>query len=156
MNLKRFKIPSGEITNLPYLRFVGSQKKPIILSTGMSNIDEIGNAINHLILSGSKMESITILHCTTEYPAPLNDINLRAINTLRNRFNVSVGYSDHTLGIEVSLAAVAMGATIIEKHLTLDKSDTTIRDHALSLTPNEFKQMVDIGKAIYKINKYTN
>ena len=141
INIKRFKIPSGEITNLPYLRFIGAQKKPIILSTGMSNIDEIGNAIFQLTNSGAELKNITILHCTTEYPAPLEDINLNAINTIRNKFNVSVGYSDHTLGIEISLAAVALGATIIEKHLTLDRN-LEGPDHFSSLEPEEFKLLV--------------
>ncbi len=149
INIKRFKIPSGEITNLPYLRFIGAQKKPIILSTGMSNLDEIGNAIFQLTKSGAELKNITILHCTTEYPAPLEDINLNAINTIRNKFNVSVGYSDHTLGIEISLAAVALGATIIEKHLTLDRN-LEGPDHFSSLEPKEFKLLVQGVRNISK------
>ena len=142
LNLKRYKIPSGEINNLPYLRLVGSQKKPVILSTGMSNINEIGEAINILILSGTKKEDITVLHCTTEYPAPINEVNLRAMNTIKNTFKIKVGYSDHTLGIDVSLAAVALGAVVIEKHLTLDR-DLSGPDHKASLEPNQFKSLVE-------------
>ena len=149
LNVKRYKIPSGEITNLPYLRFVASQKKPIILSTGMSNIREIGNALDELIVSGVKNEEITILHCTTEYPAPLEDVNLNAMTTIRNKFQIKVGYSDHTLGTEVSLAAVALGATIIEKHLTLDRN-LNGPDHKASLEPDEFFNLV---KGIRKISK---
>ena len=141
LDLKRYKIPSGEITNLPYLRMVGKQNKPIILSTGMSNMDEIEMALNQLLISGSKKEDITILHCTTEYPAPLHDVNLRAMNTIRNKFDTKVGYSDHTLGIEVSLAAVALGADIIEKHFTLD-NDQDGPDHKASLEPGQFKNLV--------------
>ena len=118
LNLKRYKIPSGEITNLPYLRFVGSQNKPIILSTGMSNISEIRDALDILNFSGTKSEEITLLHCTTEYPAPLEEINLRAMETIRDTFSAKVGYSDHSMGFEVSIAAVAMGACVIEKHVT--------------------------------------
>ena len=149
LNVKRYKIPSGEITNLPYLRFVGLQKKPIILSTGMSNIREIGNALDELIVSGVKNEQITILHCTTEYPAPLEDVNLNAMTTIRDKFQIKVGYSDHTLGTEVSLAAVALGATIIEKHLTLDRN-LNGPDHKASLEPEEFFTLV---KGIRKISK---
>ena len=149
LNVKRYKIPSGEITNLPYLRFVASQKKPIILSTGMSNIREIGNALDELIVSGVMNEEITILHCTTEYPAPLEDVNLNAMTTIRNKFQIKVGYSDHTLGTEVSLAAVALGATIIEKHLTLDRN-LNGPDHKASLEPDEFFNLV---KGIRKISK---
>ena len=142
LNLKRYKIPSGEITNLPYLRMVGQQKKPIILSTGMSNMHEIEMALNELIMAGAKKEDITILHCTTEYPAPLYDVNLRAMNSIKNKFNIQVGYSDHTLGIEVSLAAVALGAEVIEKHLTLDNTQDG-PDHKASLEPDQFKNLVN-------------
>ena len=120
---------------------VGQQKKPIILSTGMSSMDEIEVALNQLIMAGAKKEDITILHCTTEYPAPLHDVNLRAMNSIKNKFNINVGYSDHTLGIEVSLAAVAMGADIIEKHLTLDNNQDG-PDHQASLEPDQFKNLV--------------
>ena len=142
LNLKRYKIPSGEITNLPYLRFIGSQKKPIILSTGMSSLDEISNALDCLQGSGANIEDITVLHCTTEYPAPLDEINLKAMNTIKNELKVNVGYSDHSLGIEVAIAAVALGANIIEKHLTLDKNSEG-PDHAASLEPFEFKSLVN-------------
>ena len=141
LGIKRYKIPSGEITNLPYLRFVGAQRKPIILSTGMSNIEEIRNALYELEKSGTNLNDITVLHCTTEYPAPLRDVNLRAMKTIKERLNVKVGYSDHTLGIEVSIAAVAMGATIIEKHLTLDRN-LIGPDHKASLEPDQFRSMV--------------
>ncbi len=149
LNLKRFKIPSGEITNLPYLRLIGSFKKPVILSTGMANLKEVKDALEQLYMAGLSKEYITILHCTSQYPAPLNDINLRAMNTLKKSFKTKVGYSDHTLGIEVSLAAVALGAEIIEKHLTLDKS-LDGPDHMASLEPNEFSNLV---KGIRTISK---
>ena len=140
LNLKRYKIPSGEITNLPYLRLIGSFKKPIILSTGMSNINEIKEALKQLNYGGASDDLITVLHCTTQYPAPFTDVNLRVIQTIRNKLNVSVGYSDHTNGIEISLAAVALGAEVIEKHLTLDKN-LDGPDHKASLEPDEFKKM---------------
>ena len=138
LNLKRFKIPSGEITNLPYLRLIGSLKKPIILSTGMSNLIEIRQALNELYSRGSMKEDISILHCTTQYPAPYKDINLRAIETLKREFNTKIGYSDHSAGIEVSLAAVALGAQIIEKHITLDKN-LDGPDHKASIEPNQLQ-----------------
>ena len=140
LNLKRYKIPSGEITNLPYLRLIGSFKKPIILSTGMSNICEIKEALNQINYGGTEIAQITVLHCTTQYPAPLNDINLRAMETIKKKFNVSIGYSDHTNGIEISLAAVALGAKVIEKHLTLDKN-LEGPDHKASLEPDQFSKM---------------
>ena len=142
LNLKRYKIPSGEITNLPYLRLIGSFKKPIILSTGMSNINEIKDALEELNHGGTTNDLITVLHCTTQYPAPFDDVNLRAMQTIRNKLNVSVGYSDHTNGIEISLAAVALGAKVIEKHLTLDKN-LDGPDHKASLEPDEFAKMSD-------------
>ena len=141
LNLKRYKIPSGEITNLPYLRDVASKQKEIILSTGMSNLDEINHALKELNKAGTPLNKITVLHCTTEYPAPLDEVNLKAMNTIKEKFNVNVGYSDHTLGIEVSLAAVALGASVIEKHLTLDKN-LDGPDHKASLEPEEFNLMV--------------
>ena len=122
LNLKRWKIPSGEITNLPYLRKIGSLKHPVILSTGMANLGEIEAAINVLEQAGTTRNQITVLHCTTEYPAPPEEVNLRAIQTIAKSFGVAVGYSDHTAGIAVPIAAVAMGATVVEKHLTLDCS----------------------------------
>ena len=117
--LNRWKIPSGEITNLPYLRLVASYRQPIILSTGMSNLGDIEAALNVFERAGLMRSLITVLHCTTEYPAPLDEVNLSAMRTISQAFNVSVGYSDHTAGIVVPIAAVAMGATVIEKHLTL-------------------------------------
>ena len=142
MNLKRLKIPSGEITNLPYLRKIGSLGKPIILSTGMSNMQEIRNAINQLQLSGTSRDDISILHCTSEYPAPLFDVNLKAMSSIKKEFKVNVGYSDHTLGVEVSFAAVSLGAQIIEKHITLDKN-LFGPDHKASLEPQEFRNLVE-------------
>ena len=148
INLKRFKIPSGEITNLPYLRLIGSFKKKVILSTGMANLKEISDALEQLYIAGLDKDDITILHCTTQYPAPLKDINLRAMNTLKNTFKTKVGYSDHSLGIEISLAAVALGAEVVEKHLTLDKS-LVGPDHMASIEPYEFSNLV---KGIRKIS----
>jgi N-acetylneuraminate synthase len=135
------KIPSGEITNLPYLQKAGHLKKKVILSTGMSVIKEISDAVSVLIKAGTKKENISILHCTTEYPAPIKDVNLNVLKTLHKKFKVPVGYSDHTEGIEVSLAAVAMGAVIIEKHFTLDKNMQG-PDHKASLNPEELSLLV--------------
>ena len=137
-----FKIPSGEITNLPYLRHIGKLNKTVILSTGMSNMDEIEAAINVLEESGTHRSKITVLHCTTAYPVPMSDVNLRAMQSLQNEFNVAVGYSDHTLGIEIPIAAVALGATIIEKHFTTDRS-LPGPDHKASLEPTELEAMID-------------
>ncbi|MDE4542536.1 N-acetylneuraminate synthase [Thermoanaerobacterium sp. R66] len=139
LNIDVFKIPSGEITNLPYLIKIAQTNKPIIMSTGMSTLDEIEAAINILRQNGSG--EVTLLHCTTEYPAPYKDVNLRAMKTLRERFKVNVGYSDHTKGIEIPIAAVAMGATVIEKHFTLDRNMEG-PDHKASLEPDELKAMV--------------
>ena len=136
-----FKIPSGEITNLPYLRHVGSLKKMIILSTGMSDICDVESALNVLIKSGTDKQKITVLHATTEYPCPVTEVNLRAMNALEAKFGVKVGYSDHTQGIEVPIAAVALGACVIEKHFTLDRSMDG-PDHNSSLEPSELKLMV--------------
>ncbi|MCX2680682.1 N-acetylneuraminate synthase [Galbibacter sp. EGI 63066] len=141
LNIGLFKIPSGEITNLPYLRKIGSLNKPIILSTGMADMIEIEDAINVLIQAGSQLKNITVLHCNTEYPTPMRDVNLLAMNTIKEKFGVSIGYSDHTLGIEVPIAAVAMGAEVIEKHFTLDKTMDG-PDHKASLEPHELKEMV--------------
>ena len=137
-----FKIPSGEITNFPYLRHIGKLDKTVILSTGMSNIDEIEAAINVLEESGTHRSKVTVLHCTTAYPVPMTDVNLRAMQSIQNKFNVAVGYSDHTLGIEIPIAAVALGATIIEKHFTTDRS-LPGPDHKASLEPTELKAMID-------------
>jgi N,N'-diacetyllegionaminate synthase len=136
-----FKIPSGEITNRPYLRHIGSLGKEVILSTGMASLDEVQDALEVLINAGTSKEKITVLHATTEYPCPIDEVNLRAMQTIHAAFGVKVGYSDHTQGIEVPIAAVAMGATVIEKHFTLDrKMDGP--DHKASLEPNEIKAMV--------------
>lgn len=141
LGLDRFKIPSGEITNLPYLRHVGRYGKPVILSTGMATFDEVGAALDVLERAGTSRGSITVLHCNTEYPTPMLDVNLRAMLTIRDAFGVAVGYSDHTLGIEVPIAAVALGATVIEKHFTLGRN-LPGPDHKASLEPNELKMMV--------------
>lgn len=137
-----FKIPSGEITNLPYLRHIGKLNKTVILSTGMSNMDEIEAAINVLEESGTHRSKITVLHCTTAYPVPMSDVNLRAMQSIQKKLNVAVGYSDHTLGIEIPIAAVALGATIIEKHFTTDRS-LPGPDHKASLEPGELMAMID-------------
>jgi N,N'-diacetyllegionaminate synthase len=149
LGLEIFKIPSGEITNYPLLREIGSYRKKVILSTGMADLGEIEDAIDVLLEFGTKREDITLLHCNTEYPTPMEDVNLRAIITLREAFKVNVGYSDHTLGIEIPIAAVALGATVIEKHFTLDKN-LPGPDHKASLEPYELKAMV---KAIRNIEK---
>lgn len=149
IGLEIFKIPSGEITNLPYLRKIGKLNKKIILSTGMANINEVEDSLNVLINSGTQKDNITILHANSQYPTSLEDVNLRAMKTIGKAFGVAYGYSDHTLGIEVPIAAVAMGASIIEKHFTLDKNMDG-PDHRASLEPNELKAMV---KAIRNIEK---
>ena len=141
LGLERFKIPSGEITNLPYLRHIGELGKSVILSTGMATLDEIEMALNILESAGTPRKQITVLHCNTEYPTPMIDVNLQAMTTIRDTFGVEVGYSDHTLGIEVATAAVALGATVIEKHLTLDRN-LSGPDHRASIEPDEFKNMV--------------
>jgi N,N'-diacetyllegionaminate synthase len=141
LGLEIFKIPSGEITNLPYLRHIGSLGKKVVLSTGMSNLKEVGNALNILINAGTSKDNITVLHANTMYPTPMEDVNLNAMLTIQKEFGVSIGYSDHTLGIEVDIAAVAMGASVIEKHFTLNKKMDG-PDHKASLEPNELKSMV--------------
>jgi N,N'-diacetyllegionaminate synthase len=135
------KIASGLITDYPFLKYVASLNKKIILSTGMSTLDEIDEALKLLISDGASVNNISLLHCTTEYPAPIADVNLRAINTLKHKFGLRVGYSDHTAGINVSLAAVAIGAEIIEKHFTLDRSMRG-PDHMASIEPGELMEMV--------------
>lgn len=134
-----WKVPSGEITNLPYLVEIGKTKMPVILSTGMCEMEEVEAAVEILFKNGT--EDITLLHCNTQYPTPYEDVNLRAMNSLKEKFGVKVGYSDHTKGIEVPIAAVAMGATVIEKHFTLDKNMEG-PDHKASLEPGELKQMI--------------
>jgi N,N'-diacetyllegionaminate synthase len=141
LKMEIFKIPSGEITNLPYLRHIGSLGKQVVLSTGMSNIGEVGDALNILINAGTLKENITVLHANTMYPTPMEDVNLNAMLTIQQEYGIAVGYSDHTLGIEVDIAAVAMGASIIEKHFTLDKTMDG-PDHKASLGPKELKAMV--------------
>ena len=136
-----FKIPSGEITNLPYLRHIGQLGKAAILSTGMATLGDIEAAIDVLEQAGTARLQITVLHCTTEYPTPMNEVNLRAMQGIHAAFGVAVGYSDHTQGIEVAIAAVAMGATVIEKHFTLDRN-LPGPDHKASLEPEELKAMV--------------
>ena len=136
-----FKIPSGEITNLPYLKKIGRTKKPIILSTGMANIDEVAQALQVLLKAGTKKEEITVLHCNSAYPTPFEDVNLKAMLSMQKKFDVKVGYSDHTLGIEVAIGAVALGASVIEKHLTINRQ-LPGPDHASSLEPEEFSHMV--------------
>lgn len=137
----RFKIPSGEITNLPYLRHIGRFGMDIILSTGMATMGEIEAAIDALEQASTPRTKITVLHCTTEYPTPMAEVNLRAMQSIRSAFGVAVGYSDHTPGIEVAIAAVAMGASVIEKHFTLDRK-LPGPDHKASLEPEELKAMV--------------
>lgn len=141
LGLSFFKIPSGEITNYPYLREVALCRKPVIMSTGMCSEAEIKKALDVLVKFGLKKENISILHCNTEYPTPMKDVNLKAMLSIKSTFGVEVGYSDHTLGIEVPIAAVALGAKIIEKHFTLDRN-LPGPDHLASLEPIELKQMV--------------
>ena len=143
------KVPSGEITNLPYLRYVGTKGLPIILSTGMCTMKEIAIALEILEKAGSIKHGITVLHCNTEYPTPMEDVNLRAMLSMENELDVKVGYSDHTLGIEVPIAAVVLGATVIEKHFTLDRTMEG-PDHAASLEPDELKQMVSSIRNVEK------
>ncbi len=149
IGLTLVKIPSGEITNLPYLRKAASLFSEVILSTGMSTIQEINAALDIFLAGGIGKENITILHCNTEYPTPMVDVNLKAMLHIGKQFDIAVGYSDHTLGIEVPIAAVAMGASIIEKHFTLDKS-LPGPDHKASLEPHELKAMVSAIKNIEK------
>ena len=149
LNLNVLKIPSGELTNFPYLKAIANTRLPVILSTGMANIEEIEKSINVLISNGTKKNLITVLHCNTEYPTPMKDVNLKAMLTIKEKLGVSVGYSDHTIGIEVPIAAVAMGAQVIEKHFTLDRNMKG-PDHKSSLEPLELKEMV---KAIRNIEK---
>lgn len=141
LHIGLWKIPSGEITNYPYLKRIASYKEPVILSTGMSTLNEIRDAVRVLLQFGVERSQITILHCNTEYPTPMVDVNLRAMQTLHSEFDVNIGYSDHTCGIEVPIAAVALGATVIEKHFTLDRTMEG-PDHKASLEPGELKSMV--------------
>ncbi len=151
-----FKIPSGEITNLPYLQKIGALKKEVIVSTGMCIMSEIEDAVKAIVEAGTERKNISILHCTTDYPTSMKDVNLNAMLNIKAHLNLHVGYSDHTLGIEVPIAAVAMGATIIEKHFTLDKT-LPGPDHKASLEPHELKAMVvairNIENALGSIEK---
>ncbi len=154
------KIPSGEITNLPYLRHVGGLNKKLILSTGMATMQEINDALDVLLQAGNNLSDIIILHCNSDYPTPMRDVNLAAMTAIENRFNVRVGYSDHTSGIEVPIAAVALGAIVIEKHFTIDRR-LEGPDHKASIEPAEFFHMVSairniqqaIGSGIKKPTK---
>ena len=150
LNLDFFKVPSGELTNFPYIRAIAKTGKPVILSTGMANLNEIEQTLNILVSNGTKKSDITVLHCNTEYPTPINDVNLKAMLTIKKKFDISVGYSDHTLGIEVPIAAVALGAKIIEKHFTLDRN-LIGPDHKASLEPDELKEMVKSIRNIEKV-----
>jgi N,N'-diacetyllegionaminate synthase len=149
IKLKRFKIPSGEINNYPYLREVGSYGKEIILSTGMSTLKEVEQAVQLLKKSGTKKNQIKILHCHTDYPTSPKDVNLLAIKSLKKKYGDHVGYSDHTMGTEVSIGAATLGSIIIEKHLTLDRNMKG-PDHSSSLEPNEFKAMITSIRNIEK------
>ena len=135
------KIPSGEITNLPYLRHVGKQGKKVLLSTGMSSLEEVLNAIKIIEQAGLLRDQIVVLHCTSEYPAPLDELNLRALSTIREELKTAIGYSDHTIGFEAALVAVALGAEVIEKHITLSKFHDG-PDHKASMEPKEFNNFV--------------
>ena len=149
LDIPLYKVPSGEITNLPYLRHIGRLEKPVILSTGMATLKEVGDALNIIVTSGTPRGEITVLHCNTEYPTPMKDVNLKAMLTIRDELGVKVGYSDHTMGIEIPIAAVALRAAVIEKHFTLDRN-LPGPDHRASLEPVELKTMV---KAIRNIEK---
>jgi N,N'-diacetyllegionaminate synthase len=149
LGLDIFKIPSGEITNLPYLLKIAQLNKEVILSTGMSDLGEIEDALDVIILNGTKRENITVLQCNTEYPTPYEDVNLNAMATIKKAFDVKVGFSDHTSGIEIPIAAVTLGAEVIEKHFTLDKKMDG-PDHKASLEPSEFRFMV---KAIRNVQE---
>jgi N,N'-diacetyllegionaminate synthase len=141
LGAKRLKIPSGEITNLPYLRAIAGHNLPTIMSTGMATLDEVGGAVDALLAAGLDRHHLTLLHCTTDYPTTAGDVHLRVIPVLQEKFGVPVGYSDHTEGIAIAVAAVALGSTVIEKHLTLDRQ-LPGPDHRASLEPGEFSRMV--------------
>lgn len=144
-----FKIPSGEITNYPYLKRIARKGLPVVLSSGMATMEDIANTLSVLERFGLERKQISLLHCTTEYPTPMNEVNLKAMETLRKTFNLPVGYSDHTQGIEVAIAATALGAAIIEKHFTLDRNMEG-PDHIASLEPQELKAMVQAIRHIEK------
>lgn len=149
LNLGLWKIPSGEVTNYPFLKRVAAYNEPTILSTGMCDMVDVRAAVNALYKNGLSKENLILLHCNTEYPTPFEDVNLKAMDALRNEFGVEVGYSDHTKGIEVPIAAVALGATVIEKHFTLDRNMEG-PDHKASLEPDELKAMVSAIRNIEK------
>ncbi len=149
LKMDLLKIPSGEITNFPYLKYIGSRAKSIIMSTGMATLKEVHAAMNILLEAGLQKEKLIILHCNTEYPTPMHDVNMIAMLTIRDELNVNIGYSDHTLGIEAPIAAVALGANVIEKHFTLDRTFDG-PDHSASLEPGELKNMVSAIRNIEK------
>jgi N,N'-diacetyllegionaminate synthase len=149
LKLRYFKVPSGEITNIPYLEVLGKFRKKVILSTGMSSIYEIKKAIQALVINGTKKNNITLMQCTSAYPAPYDEINLNTIATLKNSFKLNIGFSDHSLGVQASIAAVALGAKFIEKHITLSKK-LKGPDHRASLNPKEFKFMVQSIRIVQK------
>jgi N,N'-diacetyllegionaminate synthase len=160
LKMKFFKIPSGEITNLPYLQKIGKLKQKVLISTGMSNLNEISQAIKILVKNGTKKKYITVMQCNTEYPTPLRDVNLRAMQTIKKKFKIDIGYSDHTLGIDASLWAVAMGAKVIEKHITLNKSlkgpdhKASIEEKDLKLLVNKIKLLeIALGNGEKKVTK---
>ncbi|MBN8720449.1 MAG: N-acetylneuraminate synthase [Sediminibacterium magnilacihabitans] len=156
LGIRFFKVPSGEITNLPYLEKIAKVADRVIISTGMCEMNEIKSAVEVMLLNGLTKDRITVLHCNTEYPTPMHDVNLAAMQDIRNSIGVEVGYSDHTLGIEVPIAAVALGATVIEKHFTFDRTAEG-PDHKASLEPDELKVMIsairNIEQAIGKNQK---
>jgi N,N'-diacetyllegionaminate synthase len=149
LGIELIKIPSGEVTNFPLLSYVGSKNMPTVLSTGMSTLQEVKQAAKVLFDHGLDKAKLTVLHCNTEYPTPMDDVNLRAMLTIKNELQVDIGYSDHTTGIEVAIASVAMGASIIEKHFTLDKS-LPGPDHRASLEPDELCKMISSIRNIEK------
>lgn len=149
LNCPIFKVPSGEITNKPYLEHISTKGKPVIISTGMSDLEDIHKALETFLKAGIDRSKITVLHCTTQYPTPFEDVNLKAMQTIAEAFQVNVGYSDHTESIEVAIAAVALGATLIEKHFTLDRT-LPGPDHLASLEPNELKSMVTAIRNVEK------
>ena len=151
LGIQIIKTPSGEITNKPYLIHVARQGKPVVMSTGLSSFDEVSRALQILITNGLDEKGITILHCNSQYPTPIDEVNLRAMTSMKSAFGIPIGLSDHTEGITTPIAVVALGACVIEKHLTLDRS-LAGPDHAASLTPEEFTEMVssirDVEKAM--------
>ena len=153
LGLDLFKIPSGEITNLPYLRKIGSLGQKVVLSTGMSEMHEVAAALDVLMQAGTSKNDIVVLHCNSQYPTPMKDVNLTAMTTMAHALGVTVGYSDHTLGIEVPIAAVALGAVLIEKHFTLDRS-LPGPDHRASLEPEELRAMILAVRNVEKVLRF--